>query len=429
MSADTQVPAYGCWEILIGGTALKIQHWLLCFTLSVLFSCGELIPKSEDNGIDSQGNNEITQDDNITEPDAFPEGAKISAKDFKLSTFFTEKKTLSLLDDNLNMGLYFNELEIVAYMHRPNESLQSGCVCGGWGAKNWSHWVVLQSGHDDARDHVLKRGARLDISKLNGSYEEANRPSDEFMKNVREFRIDMFEVNMDGVGALYNDAFYGATGTGPSGTENPLFKYPEFQDLTRYASTPRFPSIDANRPGALNVFFVRKDWFPKPVTILISNQANEIDSSSIALTDEQKERILDMIDSGTSRRFYQNLVLIPFDGPIVVKFPELDEDGKFDPREGAQDPSKAVQTSTEEDATPGLAFKLEGDKPTDFSAFNINILISFDLSDMINTTTSEFTGDGSSVNFNLDENGLPFKLKVEFYEKFEIPSSVAPSEE
>ena len=57
-------------------------------------------------------------------------------------------------------GLYFGELEIVAYQYRPGASLQTGQHFGTNGTHDWSYWVVLQSGHDAAAPRSVRTSRR-----------------------------------------------------------------------------------------------------------------------------------------------------------------------------------------------------------------------------------------------------------------------------
>ena len=74
-------------------------------------------------------------------------------------------RLFSLVEDPVSSelkGVYFGELEIVAYDYRPGESVQAN---SSWGSgSDWSYWVVVQSGHDAARDYVLPVGGSLEFS-------------------------------------------------------------------------------------------------------------------------------------------------------------------------------------------------------------------------------------------------------------------------
>ena len=77
-----------------------------------------------------------------------------------LSLAFKDSGSAGLAADAaLVKGLYFGELEIVAYDYRPGETIQSNNGFGN--GEDFSYWTMLQNGYDEARDRVLEVGKEL----------------------------------------------------------------------------------------------------------------------------------------------------------------------------------------------------------------------------------------------------------------------------
>lgn len=211
-------------------------------------------------------------------------------------------------------ALYFGELEIVAYHHRPGEPVQTGGFASGHGNADWSHYVVVQSGHPAARDIVLFSDGAVDFDELNDSY--APEISREYLDAVGVFTIDFFEVNLFRNGVVIDDTYYGAHAEGNGFDGDHLYRYPEFSEIARHHADTRvdgFPQYDQTH----NVLFVRSDWFPEPVQVRLDYEDDRFEAtwSSRPLSQFQQEILESLADGGTRRRFYANLVVVPYGQP------------------------------------------------------------------------------------------------------------------
>jgi hypothetical protein len=229
--------------------------------------------------------------------------------------------TEDLMDDF--KGVYFGELEIVAYNYRPGESVQSNMHSNE--DADWSHWVVVQSGHDDGRDNVLSVAGPLDFAAMNGDYGRSL--DQEFINQVGAFRVDLFEVYFHRTGIVHGERYIGMNTSDNGGTGHPLKKY---SDWSGYAQTHVFPLF----PGSvfrnseenphiesdqdLSVFFARDDWFETPLLVRMGGggtNRGEILEASRDLSAHEAEILTSLVDQGTQRRGFSRLVVIPFQGP------------------------------------------------------------------------------------------------------------------
>jgi hypothetical protein len=279
-------------------------------------------------------------------------------------------------------GIYFGELEIVAYSYRPGESVQSVSGFGGDGVTpgNWSYWIALQSGHAAGRDNVLAQSGQIDFNALNGDY---GRSLDEdYVENVGEFRVDFFEVNTYRTGIVIGERYYGMNAEENGMEGHPLHKYPEWSDYEDYFTSPVFPGVGDFEFGddqSLSVLFARDDWFPEPVLIQMEwSNPYVIERSSIALTPVQKELIENLVSEGTGRRFYGRFVVIPFAGPHV--------------------------------------YTLDGTPPTVSVDFNLTSAVNFDLSNLVDVswTVPVPEDENLKVVYTADADGIPFGLSISF---------------
>ncbi len=277
-------------------------------------------------------------------------------------------------------GIYFGELEIVAYSYRPDEAIQS---LGFGGDRvtpgNWSWWVALQSGHTDGRDNVLVPGGIIDFNALNGDYGRSL--DEEYVNAVGEFRVDFFEINTYRTGIVIGEYYFGMNAEENGMEGHPLYKYPEWSSYEDYFTMPVFSGVGDFEFGSdqsLSVLFARNDWFPDPVLIQMANTSPDtVADASITLTDNQKDLIESLVNEGTGRRFCGRFVVIPFDGPHT--------------------------------------YILDGTPPT--------VTVDFDLSYAVNFAASDLEPEswlvpdgGATVVYNADENGIPFGLSISFDE-------------
>jgi hypothetical protein len=277
-------------------------------------------------------------------------------------------------------GVYFGELEIVAYNYRPGEEVQRWEPHNGFEGQDWSYWVLLQSGHDKARNIVLRPNQRLNISALD---EKLNPPVDkEFIKKVGQFSVDFFEVAVYQPGLIYNHEFHF---NGVVTNQNPLYKYPDFTSFPQFISHPGvggfagFPGHGSvndatERVSVFSVIFARDDWFPEPVLVYFSDR-NTLAGSSKTLTAFQATVLASMVSQSTQRRYLDHLIIVPYSRKVVAMKHERNcEDG--------------ARTS-------------------------LQAQVSFDLSDLI-SEDSVFSGDSSIIKFKRDGNQVPFGINLSF---------------
>lgn len=279
-------------------------------------------------------------------------------------------------------GLYFGELELVAYNYRPGAATQTGQSFGFNGTHDWSYWVVLQSGHDTSRDNVLMPHQEIDVATLDDGFGDP--PEKDFIDKVSVFDIDLFEVYLYRTGVIYNNVYYGMNADFNGLQVHPLHKYPALSSLEDHYCTPEFPG----QPTSIQdegVFFARPDWFPQPVIVNMKQDGNTppalvIDHSSIPLTTDQENIILSLVNNGTQRRYYDNLVFIPFSTPVSVDL------------NGSGTPS----------SVPGAHQYVVG---------KFRISVNFDLTNIINPDTDWSV---PRVVYNGDARNVPFGLSVSF---------------
>jgi hypothetical protein len=146
------------------------------------------------------------------------------------------RRALRAAERTAVQGLYFGELEIVAYDHRPGQSVQNN---PGFGAgTDWSYWVVLQSGHPSARDIVLQENGAIDIMALNGEYGRQEFGA-AFQSQVGRFDIDFFEVNFHRTGVVANGGYYGMNANGNGLDKHPLHRYPALRRCPHFGTSHR----------------------------------------------------------------------------------------------------------------------------------------------------------------------------------------------
>ncbi|TVR53164.1 MAG: hypothetical protein EA426_18190 [Spirochaetaceae bacterium] len=225
---------------------------------------------------------------------------------------FSALQTLSNGGSSIQ-GLYFGELEIVAYHYRPGETIQTGGFASGHGNTDWSHYVVVQSGHPAARDVVLFSNDAIDIDALNADYRQG--VSKEYVDNVREFSIDVFEVNLYRNGVIIDNVFYGNNAENNGLETHPLHRYAELNGIPDHYANTRIAGF--SRPEQThNVLFVRSDWFSDPVQVEMSTMGGdsgyEVASSSSPLSEFQEDLLISLAEGGTQRRFYSNFIIVPY---------------------------------------------------------------------------------------------------------------------
>ncbi|TGK31686.1 hypothetical protein EHQ12_03690 [Leptospira gomenensis] len=295
--------------------------------------------------------------------------------------------TGQLVSNSLLQGIYFGELEVVAYDYRPGETDQIHNGMSGFVGPDWSYWVIAPSGYTAGRYNVLKVGDQINPDWYPPMYRQ---------KITTDFEIDAFEINMDRVGIVYDDAFYGihdypAGIDGGTSETNILYKYPEWSKIPKHTCIPEFPGVPSSPiANTANVLFVRKDIVTTPVVVTTNYTVSPVDGSLISsikyssrtLTTEESEFLLSLVQQGTTRRSYDNLLVIPYEGPWKIT-----QDGESD-----------------------TANKI-------YSAKDAEILVKFDLSNALDTNPAETDLSVPKIRFASDGQNVPLGLKLEIVSK------------
>lgn len=291
-----------------------------------------------------------------------------------------------LVSNALLQGIYFGELEIVAYDYRPGETDQIHNPASGFVGPDWSYWVVAPSGYTEGRYNILKVGDQIDPNWY---------PPSRRQKITSDFEIDAFEINMYSVGIVYDNEFYtpfeyAGVGVDGGGSEtNVLYKYPEWTQIPQHIAPVLFPGF-TDVSLATNVIFVRKDIVPTPVVVkmnyTIDTEAStitySIGNTSRTLANEERDFILSLARQGTTRRVYSDLLVIPYEGPWKIT-----QDGKSDP-----------------------ANKI-------YSVNESEIFVKFDLSNALDTDPAETDFSVPKIRFAADGQNVPLGLKLELVSK------------
>jgi hypothetical protein len=289
-------------------------------------------------------------------------------------------------------GLYFGELEIVAYDHRPGESLQASGGFGNGNTGDWSYWVALQSGHDAGRDNVLAVGQQIDFAAMNGDYA---RPIEQaFVEGVGRFEVDFLEVYLYRTGVLSGGAYFGMNADLNGLSTHPLHKYTQWSSYADTYCNPEFPAVPAGGQD-LNVFFARSDWFPKPTVVRMGQGPGGpvVASATPALTPDQTAKLTSLVSQATQRRFYQDLLIIPYAGPVVLDL----TNGQTPPATNGGQPGTLAPSLT----SAGNVV----------NARNVAVSVNFDLADILDDATDFQV---PRVVYKGDANHVPFGLTLSF---------------
>lgn len=323
--------------------------------------------------------------------------------DGKLGARFVDKsgQALTSLSQALTSieGLYFGELEIVAYDHRPGEAVQASGGFGNGNPGDWSYWVALQSGHDAGRDNVLAPNQQIDFTAMNGDYA---RPIEQaFIDEVGEFEMDFVEVYLHRTGVIVDGKYYGMNADLNGLDKHPLHKYPQWSSIDDTFCMPVYPGFADGQD--MNVIFARSDWFPEAVSVVVSRNGSEppvIESATPALTADQEAKLLSLVAQGTQRRFYENLQIIPYAGPVILDLtngqtpPALPDGGQQEPDEALTSAGNVV------------------------NAKNVALSVNFDLGDILaDETDLDATENGQpapKVVYKGDASNVPFGLTLTF---------------
>ncbi|MBM9576982.1 hypothetical protein JWG45_07425 [Leptospira sp. 201903070] len=282
------------------------------------------------------------------------------------------------VSNSLLQGVYFGELEIFAYDHRPGEADQEGNFGSG---KDWSHWAVAPSGYEESRNNILKAGEQINPNWYHS--ERRQRLSE------RDFEIDAFEIAMFNTGIVYNNEYYGEYiynfGEDTDIEVDPLTKYPEWKGIPKHRVWPTFTGFTSPY-NIVSVIFIRNDILTSAANVEIQwNQQNTIPSignTSRSLSAEESNFILSLVEQGTRRRHYLNLVLVPYEGPFTFTF------------NGESDEAKKR-----------------------YAWQDYEIAVSFDLSNGIDTDPNKTDLNIPKILFAADSRNVPLGLKMDLRRK------------
>jgi hypothetical protein len=227
---------------------------------------------------------------------------------------------------------------------------------------------------------------------MNGDY--ARPIEQEFVDGVGRFDVDFLEVYLYRTGVLYAGAYYGMNADLNGLSSHPLHKYAQWSGYADTYCMPEFPGVPAGGQD-LNVFFARADWFPLPTVVRVHIDGVNppvIESASPALTADQAAKLTSLLTQGTRRRFYRDLLIVPYAGPVVL-----------DLMNGQTPPAVDGQSGT-----PAPSLTSAGNV---VNARDVAVSVNFDLSDILDAA-SDFSVP--RIVYKGDANHVPFGLALSF---------------
>jgi hypothetical protein len=317
--------------------------------------------------------------------------------------------TASASTPNVLGGLYFGELEIIAFNYRPGESVQNHDSGNGWNGADWSYWVLLKAGYLETRNLLLKPGQSLDFDSLNNSYrnylgrESSIDPA--FAEEVKSFGVDMLEVHTFRTGVIWDNEYWGSSDTGPDDSSSTypttmFYRYPEFGSVPQVWSPPFFPGVadwqnnvvTPINAAHVSILFARRDWFPEATTV----------SWGPGRTDDDPTQTSALHITHTSRPL------------TVAQTTILNSWLEQSPRGGSDYHFIVVPFDRTEIALTSDALDLPGVKPSQSAR------ISLDLTQVLDPTTvfelaplgAPWTGTNAKIKYQGDANNVPFGLSV-----------------
>lgn len=279
-------------------------------------------------------------------------------------------------------GMYFGELEIVAYQYAPGFEDATGFgFTNDDPVTDWAYYTVLQSGHPAARDILLQSGELVDIAAFNDGYDVGLDPT--FAEVYDRFSIDFLEVNVYRSGILIDGSYFGMNAELNGLATHPLHRYPPLDTIPDFYRDTNVDGFESNNQ-TFSILFARSDWYPTPVLVQTEESSVDPDAfvvswSSRTMTDDEIRKIESLVTNGTQRRFYGNMIIIPYDGPTEV----------------------AVT-----DGGPGMA------NPVAYIRFDYDTLLD-------DATWADFEADGvidSDIVYRMVDD-VPFGLTVEFVDE------------
>lgn len=233
-------------------------------------------------------------------------------------------------------GLYFTSLEIVAYQYSPGYQ-DTGGYTTMYGETNTStDWAVYRVLKRAATwDVIVQSDATLDINKLNADTEGETFPvnlDDHYYATFNSFRMDFIEVSCRRPGLIVDNKYYGACAVPVNliTPENNILKMvPAFVNYEQKL-TAAWLDIIPDTVDYINILFARSDWFPIPLTVKMNHETHKvIFDSTFSLTAEQTARLESLTTNGSKEgKRYENFLIIPYDGPVVMTFDGIDNGGQ-----------------------------------------------------------------------------------------------------
>jgi hypothetical protein len=294
-------------------------------------------------------------------------------------------------------GLYLHEFEIIAYHHRPGEAMQNQ---GWWGTgSNWSYYALLQSGHEAARNLVVRRDEPLDISQYQPEV-PSGEVTEEYRDAVGYFDVDVLEVYLSDPGLIYESIYYGTSHPDRGGiTHHPLIKYEDLSDIPAYVAGLFLPGLSDLDPIGLwamrfSILFVRPDWFSTPAVVGYDSSNLSVFESSRPLTAAEEALLADLVGEGTTRRVYDNFIIVPMPHRVRWNMTDVDhgEDG--------------VTSFFFPEFVVSLDLSASIDAVTDFEGIR-----------QAQDDDEVATFDNATIHMCVDGHGVPFGLQVEVQER------------
>lgn len=280
-------------------------------------------------------------------------------------------------------ALYLGELEIVAYDHRPGESLQNNSVTGRFGftGKDWSYFTILPSGLPEARDIALFRSGAININDFL-EHQYADKPnnyfSEEYLDAEIPFNVDVLEVYMYRTGVVKDGKYFGQNGDFNGHDKHPMHKYANFSSIPNHYARTIWPGINKHSQD-ISIMFVRSSIIYSPLQITTKRENGElvIDQADRIVEQREEDFIKSLINQGTSRRSYAYVNIIPYIGAIEWDFSGND--------------------------VPDITVKIDMDKIVDINQT--------DFTEIENTPSGQWNGEMFYLG---DLNDIPFGLELSF---------------
>ena len=251
-------------------------------------------------------------------------------------TFLDKSTSLkSEVTSNVDV-LYFGGLSIVAYHYRPGQAIQNRVGDAAYyegKPLNWSYFLFVSPGYEEARSVLLNKSGEINIADyLHVSYNDAvwDFVDKKYVEQVDTFKVDMFEVRLDGSAVLKNNKFYGCSPCMVADSANFRKKYPTYSNRNKYMAYTYWKGIDTIS-GSISIMFVNDAYISTPLQVKVRNYKNTgetgwldsyvIDKTTRTITDAERNFILSFLnENGYLINSYQYINFIPFNTNKVWTF-------------------------------------------------------------------------------------------------------------